>query len=242
MASKKKRKSFATRSSEADSDSQSNYTLLSTYIEYIAQLEEACQQGDADSKEVIEQLAPQMAATLKFKNLWETPPVPLEDVPPQISIVTDLNQLSPPDPDFMTVLNTRELGPISSTEVSRPGYLLQEDDSNQAIVNLIVDVALLPTSQTCESESSCSYLASNVGKGSVVDKVGDLSTLLKGLQPQREVPSKGRGKRFAAGQLLGNRPLHTPGNEVQKLAFWTVFPESKALKLFLLGQISLILN
>ena len=46
-------------------------------------------------------------------------------------------------------------------------------------------------------------------------------------------------KRFAAGQLLGNRPLHTPGNEVQELAFWKVFPESKALrnaKLFLLGD------
>ena len=52
-------------------------------------------------------------------------------------------------------------------------------------------------------------------------------------------------KQFAAGQLLSNRPLHTPGNEVQELAFWKVFPESKALrnaKLFLLGQISLILT
>ena len=82
----------------------------------------------------------------------------------------------------------------------------------------------------------------------VVDKTGDsigVRTLLKGLQPQRKIPSKDWGKRFAAGDILGNRTLHCPGNEVQELAFWTLYPQSKALrdaKMFLLGQVSLILT
>jgi len=54
------------------------------------------------------------------------------------------------------------------------------------------------------------------------------------------VPSKDRGKRFAAGDLA-----HVPDNEVQELQFWTLFPTSQALqnaKVFLLGQVSLILS
>jgi len=54
------------------------------------------------------------------------------------------------------------------------------------------------------------------------------------------VPRKDRGKRYAAGELA-----HVPGNQVQELQFWTLFPTSQALqnaKVFLLGQVSLILS
>jgi len=50
---------------------------------------------------------------------------------------------------------------------------------------------------------------------------------------------------LAAGELSGNLPLHTDGNDVEALQFWTLFPSSQALKntqIFLLGQISLIVN
>ena len=78
MASKKKRKTFATTSNESSSPSQFNYTLPSTYVEFLTQLEEAVQQGDYDSKCTIEQLAPQMAAALKLENVWDVPPVPFQ--------------------------------------------------------------------------------------------------------------------------------------------------------------------
>ena len=63
--SKKKRNTFAARSSEANKASQSSYTLPATYQTFVAELQEACQQGDLCSKKAIEELAPQMATTLK---------------------------------------------------------------------------------------------------------------------------------------------------------------------------------
>ena len=45
------------------------------------------------------------------------------------------------------------------------------------------------------------------GKGIVLNESVGITTLLKGLQPQREMPSKDRGRRFAAGNLAGNCPL-----------------------------------
>jgi len=69
--------------------------------------------------------------------------------------------------------------------------------------------------------------------------------LLKGLQPHREVPNKNRGKRFAAGDIAGDRPLHEPGNSIEELQFWLVNPVSQTLqkaKVFLLGRITIILD
>ena len=85
------------------------------------------------------------------------------------------------------------------------------------------------------------------GKGIVLNEAGEsvgITTLLKGLQPQREVPSKDRA-RFAAGNLVGNCPLYLDGNEVREFTFWTLYPDKKALsnaKLFLLGQFTLIIQ
>ena len=76
MASKNKRKTFAI----ANSASQLSYTFPSTYEEFLTQLEEAILHGDDDSKCAIEQLAPQMASTLKLENVWEAPPVPFDEI------------------------------------------------------------------------------------------------------------------------------------------------------------------
>ena len=74
---------------------------------------------------------------------------------------------------------------------------------------------------------------SNTVSGKVLNETGEaigISTLLKGLQPQREVPSKDRVKRFAAGILVGNCLVYSEGNEVRKFAFWTLFPQKRALR------------
>ena len=76
---------------------------------------------------MFEHVAPQMAETLKSKNVWKTPPVPLDNVSSQISITMALNQFNIPDTDFITDLQTTEFGLIPSIEVCSQ---LQEDESS----------------------------------------------------------------------------------------------------------------
>ena len=109
------------------------------------------------------------------------------------------------------------------------------------MANLLVDVSIVPTDVSREDSNNV------CGKGIVFNEAREsvgITTLLKGLQPQREVPSKDRGRRFAAGNLAGNCPLYLDGNEVREFTFWTLYPDKKALsnaKVFLLGQITLII-
>ena len=66
--------------------SQSSYTLPATYQIFVPELQEACQQGDLCLKKAIEELAPQMATTLKEEKggkCLENPDVALEDDPPE---------------------------------------------------------------------------------------------------------------------------------------------------------------
>ena len=145
---------------------------------------------------------------------------------------TSLSQVKPPLSGCIAAIITRELGPVpSSIEEATVRNPLQEDDSNQAPANFLVDVAVVAT-----TESSNIATAHSAPKGKVANSQGEtvrVATLLKGLQPQREVSSKDSGKRFAAGDLAGNKPLHVPGNEVQELQFWTLLPASQE---FHLGQ------
>ena len=82
VASKKKRKTYAAKTSDARMElSQSTYLLLGSYIAFCAELEEACQEGDADSNEIIETLGPLMKVVLKREKQgkqWTNPDVPLD--------------------------------------------------------------------------------------------------------------------------------------------------------------------
>ena len=66
-----------------------------------------------------------------------------------------------------------------------------------------------------------------------------VNTLLKGMQPYREKPSKDRSRCFATGDLPFNSD--TPeSHDVQVFQYWIVFPTNKlmrAAKVFLLGQV-----
>ena len=140
MASKKKRKTFAAKSREVSSESPSAYTLPGTYEAFKAELEEACRKGDEDSKKAIERLAPKMAATLKEKKKWENPDVPLDDVPPKLNVITSLSQVKPHASGFLATLIARELGPSPSPEETINRDSLQEEESNQALANMLVDI------------------------------------------------------------------------------------------------------
>ena len=60
VASKKKRKTFAKYSNEGNSENNS-YILPKTYDDFLNELHNACQQGNDDSKRIVEKLAPHMA-------------------------------------------------------------------------------------------------------------------------------------------------------------------------------------
>ena len=74
MASKK-RKTFTASSRESKENYVSAYTLPETFVYFLDELEEACEDGDNNL--AIERLAPQMAAILKDNKQWENPSVPL---------------------------------------------------------------------------------------------------------------------------------------------------------------------
>lgn len=243
VATKKKRKTFAARSNESPSQSNSmEYALPSTYKAFMTELQEACKNGDTDSKNAIQQLAPQMAAVLIKHNQWLQPDIPFDAFLDNVNIISNTDDVHALSEHFISELITQELGPLNcrniGTETTSNASEQLTDDSNQALANYLIDI--MPT--TINSDKSLT------SKGMVYDSKGDhirATTLLKGLQPQREIPNKNRGKRFAAGELVSNKPLHIEGNDVEELQFWTLYPMVQALKhakMFLLGRISLILN
>ena len=134
----------------------------------------------------------------------------------------------------------KELSSVSNeeTESSNSPNPNSTPDTHQALANYLVDIMPL----TIDKDQSLSY------KGKVFNFEGEqirATTLLKGLQPNREAPNKNRGKRFATGEISSNKPLHVSGNSIEELQFWSVHPTSQALRkarIFLLGRITLILN
>ena len=234
VASKKKRRTFALRSNENDSETAMAYTFPETFVLFIKSLEDACGKGDSDSKELIEKLAPQMAKMLKEEKKWEQPDVPLEDVPKTLKRVLSLSEVQSLDHIKIDALMAKELGEcVSSSATTAESSAAattcvcsEEDSTSEALANLLVDIDI----------------SAAADGGIDIHNSNSLRKTLSGLQPQREVPNKNRGKRFAAGQLLLD--ACSSGNTVEYLQFWAVKPTKKALlhaKVFLLGQISLIL-
>ena len=79
-------------------------------------------------------------------------------------------------------MQTRELGSIIPTEAAHQKKVTQCADSGQALVNLLVDVSIVPTDVSREDSNNV------CGKGIVLNEAGEsvgITTLLKGLQPQR---------------------------------------------------------
>ena len=113
-------------------------------------------------------------------------------------------------------------------------------DNQQAISNLLIDLCEEAPAQLSSDSSTklkAGYIANSAGG------MAKVTSVLSSLQPQREKPSKDRGRRFAAGRLEFNKKVDD--TSVSELQFWTWNSNSaglRAAKLFLLGQISLIMN
>ena len=187
VAAKKKRKTFAAKSNESTRESNSEeYVLPSTYKEFMIELQKASVKGDVDSKNAIKQLAPQMATVLIKHNQWFHPDIPFDDIPDNVKIVCDIDDVNALDDHFISELIAHELGPVSCSDACTETTAEEvNDDLNQAFANYLVDI--MPTTIDKDHNSS---------KGVMYDNKGDhirAAALLKGLQPEQEIPNKNRG-------------------------------------------------
>ena len=235
VASKKKRKTYA---KYANTDALNLDTPIGSYSEFSQLLQKACTEGDTDSQKLIMKHAPKMASLLKSKHKWESSDIISESITDSINLVkerSDMINLHIDVSIFQKII-VMELGqkdislaPIPSvtddvdTDVTATDDV--DTDANQCLANLLVD-------------------ASPITPVTAIHK----SSYLRAMQPQREVPSKDRGRRFAAGTLEGNQTLLSAdeSNSIREFDYWILFPSSsrsfyKKAKVFVLGQIILIL-
>lgn len=136
VASKKKRKIYCKTSGES-SVNAGDYTLPDTYSDFVDDLEEACNKGDEDSKELIERLVPDMAKLLKVSKQWDHPDTPF-DTKPDIDFVIDTGDLlgSAPDTSVLDKIITDALE--ASADLQEQTTLGTDNtlDNQQAISNL----------------------------------------------------------------------------------------------------------
>ena len=119
VASKKKRQTCA-KSSNSDSPSNEVYTLPKTFNQFCKELEDACSEGDEDSKKAIAELAPEIERSLKEVKEWDNPSVPIS--PPHASLrrltTLDSGELTTPDAytaEEIDLIISSILGPVTDS-------------------------------------------------------------------------------------------------------------------------------
>ena len=228
VASKKKRATCA-KYSQSDNQSQAGYTKPEVYQEFVDQLIEACLLGDEDSKLAISQLATEMSATLQLHNEWDSPNISVDPPPPSLSLVgsSDFPIVARfATEDFVKLIDA-VLGKdhISGNTVSIHQDLANSDIA-EAYANLIADVTVTESDPESSADSS-------------PPSPKRIRSLIKGMQPYRERPSKDRSRRFAAGQLPFSA-APDPAYDVKNHQYWAVHATERVLrntKVFLLSQI-----
>lgn len=114
VSSKKKRKINAHHSTDIQNEaSYMLYQKPSSYDQFVAQINAACDDGDKDAKEIIEELAPEMAKFLKDHKEWDKPKVSVATPPQKVQTLSESKRNLVVDTN--SVFNqtiTRRLGPI----------------------------------------------------------------------------------------------------------------------------------
>lgn len=221
VAPKKKKKTCARDSSDKPSQLYTTYKKPDNYEKFVKELEDACVKGEEEAKTIISKLAPHMKKKLKEEKQWDKPEIAIEIVPhSSLKIIkkdkSEICQISPMPHDKIV---DSLLGSItrSRTQVESNPEANPEIDS--AYANLLTDL-------TIEDETQCS------------------SSVLKGLQPFRERPSKDRSRRFAAGELPFDKTTSCE-HDIINYTYWCIKPINSRLSsahLFLLGQILCIMQ
>ena len=230
VASRKKRLTNASNSSDLHGPGIKDYTKPDLLPKFIADLNDACNEGDRQAKEAIENLAPQMVETLKEHKEWEVPTLCTEKKPVHTKLYLEEGSTANLPEDIHSKLIEHVLGPIRDKESdgTKANFDVHEE-VQQAASTLIADMTIEPR---VDVEI----------KGQVIEVEGtkvSVTTILKDLQPHCEHPSKDRSKRFAAGDLFADKEIPSEHN-IAEYQYWAIYPGNKYLcnmRTFLLGQI-----
>lgn len=227
VASKKKRKTYARQSSHNPrEDTSVLYQKPATFDEFVKQINKACDDGDKDAKDIIEELAPEMADTLINYKEWDKPRICTSMLPSELKVLSKSAQI--PSTDTSNVVDQlikARLGPTPDPDTHGEN---NSEQYQQAIANLITDINI--TDQNATVAHGC--VEQNGRKTKV-------ASILRDLQPHRERPSKDRATRFAAGDMLRDMAIPEIHNIIE-FQYWAILPlqkNLKAAKVFVLGQI-----
>ena len=161
-----------------------------------------------------------MEQELKKGKKWDQLQLPIELPQSNVTIITsDRSEISCITPLPHDQVIDLILGPVpnSSVAVSNVDETCTLPEVDAAYANLLTDLST-------ENES---LIARNI------------HSVLKGLQPYRERPSKDRSRRFAAGEIPFNKKTSSE-HDVINYRYWCIKltnPILYSAKLFLLGQI-----
>ena len=136
VTSKKRRKIYAKESADAPSTALSSYMKPDTYNELVNNLTEACRQGEAEAKEVVEKLAPHMAKTLKDKNKWG---IPIEHKSDVTLIKANKSEIISNSPLLHDKLIDSLLGPLTQCSAMNVSEL-EVPELASAYANLLTDL------------------------------------------------------------------------------------------------------
>ncbi len=156
-----------------------------------------------------------MEKQVKEVNRWKIPQLAIERHSHLNIIKSGIEEIKVYSPCPHEELISTLLGPVVNTTPANDYNVLPE--TNSAYANLITDISTDDAEVLLEKK---------------------IRSVLKGLQPYRERPSKDRSTRFAAGQLAFNQtPSHE--NNVANYSYWCIKPLNSNLSagVFLLGQI-----
>ena len=147
VTTKKKRLTNAKNSSDKTTTTY-QYNLPDNYSVFVQQLNDACNRGDNESKDVIERLAPGMAAVLKRHKAWDTLECPIETgangTTVSISLVEEQAQnINAPEEDAYKKLIDHLLGPISDPDGDASTTSIQQSEGfEEALRTFISDISL----------------------------------------------------------------------------------------------------
>ena len=230
VATRKKRLTNAKNSSDKTTDTD-QYNLPDNYSAFVQQLSDACDKGDSEAKDIVERLAPSMAAVLKTHKQWNNLECPLETGASNVSLITERSQqVNIPGEEAYGTLIDHLLGPVPSSDndtsaTSASGAESQHTEGYDEVLGTLVTDICLQHNYTGTLNSG-RLQSDETGHSSSQVCV---STLLKDLQPHREKPSKDRSRRFAAGELYADKRI-PDDHDVTELSFWTIYPTKQTVR------------
>ena len=145
VASRKKCLTNASNSSDLHGSGIKEYTKPDSLPKFIADLNDACNEGDRQAKEAIENLAPQMVETLKEHKEWEVPTLCTEKKPVHTKLYLEEGSTANLPEDIHSKLIEHVLGPIRDKESDATKANFDVDEEvQQAASTLIADMTIEP--------------------------------------------------------------------------------------------------